>query len=300
MEKVKFIICLLLLLFSFPAHLYGTEEYAEQTGRSCGACHVNPLGGEELTPEGRIFRDDLSASGRYRPLTTTQRLFRVIVFYIHMMTAIIWFGTILYVHIFLKPAYAAKGLPKAELRLGWGSIGVMAVTGTILTIAKVQSFDILFHTRFGILLSIKIVLFLLMVSAAALATLIIGPRFKKKKQLLVHQHKGELTADELTQFDGKEGRSAYIVYKGTIYNVSDSKLWQDGSHLKRHHAGLDLSGFLKQAPHGEDKVISMPRVGKLLESNAKIRKPERFFYFLAYFNLVLVFLIILIISLWRW
>jgi hypothetical protein len=30
---------------------------------------------------------------------------------------IAWFGTILYVHILLKAAYAVKGLPKGELIL---------------------------------------------------------------------------------------------------------------------------------------------------------------------------------------
>ena len=40
---------------------------------------------------------------------------RLIIGYLHLLTAIAWFGTILYVHILLKPACAAKGLPKGEL-----------------------------------------------------------------------------------------------------------------------------------------------------------------------------------------
>jgi hypothetical protein len=40
-----------------------------------------------------------------------------------------WFGTILYVHLLLKPAYASHGLPRGELIVGWGSIALIAVTG---------------------------------------------------------------------------------------------------------------------------------------------------------------------------
>ena len=44
-----------------------------------------------------------------------------------------WFGTILYVHLLLKPAYAARGLPRGELMLGWTCIVMMAITGIVLT-----------------------------------------------------------------------------------------------------------------------------------------------------------------------
>jgi len=300
--KMRFITFMFLLLFAFPAYLFGTEEYAQQTGKSCEVCHIDPTGGSELTPEGESFADDLQAKGLYRPLTTAKRIFRLIIGYLHMMTAVIWFGTILYVHIFLKPAYASKGLPKGELILGWSSIVIMAVTGTLLTLARVSSWDALFHTRFGVLLSIKICLFLLMVVSAAIVTLIIGPRLRKRRRLEAQQIKHDLTVDELAQFDGKDGSPAYIAYKGNIYDVSDSRLWKDGTHLRRHIAGLDLTNALGQAPHGEDKVISLPLVGKLIEVKERVKRPlhEKVFYFIAYMNLVIVFLIIFIISLWRW
>ncbi len=300
--RFKGIILLIILLFALPAPLFGTEEYAERTGKDCQVCHVDPAGGVELTPEGEAFRKSLQTEGLYQPRSTLQRVFRLIIGYLHMMTAVIWFGTILYVHIFLKPAYAAKGLPKGELILGWSSMIVMGITGVILTIVRVPSWDALFHTRFGILLSIKIGLFLVMVTSAAVVTFIIGPRMRRALQRGFQQSKGDMTMEEIARFDGKEGRAAYIAYRGTIYDVSASKLWQGGSHVRRHQAGLDLTDVLKQAPHGEDTVTAMPVVGKLLEAKEKAGKPphESVFYVIAYMNLVLVFVIMFVIALWRW
>jgi len=300
MKNLLGIIVILLVLL--PAVLQATPQYAQQTGRACGVCHIDPAGGGPLTKEGGIFRNDLRIKGLYRPLPTTQHIVRLIIGYLHMMTAIIWFGAILYVHILLKPAYAARGLPKGELLLGWGSMIMMGVTGTLLTIARVSSFNMLFHTRFGILLTIKILLFLIMLASAAVVTFIIGPRLRKKKIEAIKAHKQDLTIEELAQFDGKEDRPAYLAYKGRIYDVSGSRLWKGGAHMRKHLAGFDLTDAIKQAPHGEDRIMGMPEIGNLIKSRETIKRPlhERVFYFFAYMNLVFVFLIIFVISLWRW
>jgi len=69
------------------------------------------------------------------------------------------------------------------------------------------------------------------------------------------------TLDELAAFDGKDGQPVYVAYKGKVYDVSDSKLWKSGRHMKRHDAGLDLTVDLAQAPHGEDRLERYPQVG---------------------------------------
>ncbi len=292
------IACLMLLL---PSGGSCTTEYAAQTGKRCAYCHIDPAGGGRLTAAGEAFKDNLRIRGQYRSLNTVQRVVRFIVGYLHMMTAIIWFGTILYVHIILKPAYAAGGLPKGELMLGWFSIFIMAVTGTLLTIARVPSWHMLFHTRFGILLTVKIILFLIMVSTAVFVTFVVGPRLRRRTKQSVADHRGDMPSDALSKYDGKEGHPGYIAYKGVIYDVSDSKLWREGNHLKKHYAGTDLSDVLRPAPHGEEKVNKMPVIGKLLMGTETKKPPHiRIFYFFAYMNLVLIFLIVFIISLWRW
>ncbi len=71
--------------------------------------------------------------------------------------------------------------------------------------------------------------------------------------------------EELKQYDGREGRKAYIAYDGSIYDVTDSFLWQGGKHQASHHAGENLTDMLKKAPHGVDFVKRFPVVGYLLK-----------------------------------
>ncbi|TAL25937.1 MAG: cytochrome B5 [Nitrospirae bacterium] len=296
----------LILLSLIPSPSFATTDYARQTGLECKECHIDSIGGGPLTKKGEEFREDLRIKGLYRPLSKTQKTVRFVVRYIHLLIGIAWFGTILYVHILLKPAYAAKGLPKGELFLGWISMAILAVTGTLLTISRIPSWKMFYTTRFGILLSIKIILFLVMASTAVIVTFYIGPKIRRKwgikREAEISEIKKDISGEELHSFDGKEGRPAYFAYKGIIYDVTGSKLWKNGSHLQKHLAGHDLTDALKMAPHGEEKILSMPQTGKLIESPEKPTIPfyEKLFYFLAYLNLALIFLIVFIIALWRW
>jgi predicted heme/steroid binding protein len=286
-----------------PLTVFATPDYARQTGFECKRCHVDAIGGGALTQAGQDFLESMKAKGLYRPLSLPQHIVRLIVGYFHMLAAIIWFGTIMYVHVLLKPAYASKGLPKGELRLGWISMVVLLVTGTLLTIARIPSLEALYTTRFGILLSIKIFLFLVMLTSALIVTLFIGPRLRGKRQSPVADLLAQtMTTEQLSHFDGKEGRPSYIAYKGIVYNVSQGRLWKNGSHVMKHAAGNDLTDILKTAPHGEEKILAMPQVGTLLAATETPRQPfhVRLFYFFAYMNLALVFVITFIIALWRW
>lgn len=287
---------------AFPLCAFGTEEYAEQTDRLCEECHVDPAGGPKLTAEGVKFREGIGSRPVFKSLASLRRIVRGIVLYLHLLTAIFWFGTILYVHFVLKPAYAAGGLPKMEVRIGLAGIVVMATTGTILTLMRISSWDMLLHTRFGVLLIIKVCLFCIMVALALIAVFVVGPKLRKRAQPMSGGGKQTLTVDELAQFDGREERASYIAYEGHIYDVSDSKLWKEGLHFGKHRAGLDLSENLEQAPHGREKLLSLPRMGELIDSTERAPTPipQRVFYMLAYLNLVLVFLITFIVSLWRW
>lgn len=299
MRQAIFVAGVLLALLS-PLRAFGTADYARQTGKECSYCHVDPSGGGMLTAAGEKFKDELRIKGLYRPLTRVQRIIRLIVGFLHTMTAIAWFGAILYVHILLKPAYAARGLPRGELLLGWFSIGIMTVTGGLLTIARVPSLAMMLHSRFGILLLVKILLFLVLVFTAAVVTFVIGPRLKKREGRDVPLGKRDLTKGELEQCDGKNGNPAYVAYAGSIYDVGGSKLWRGGAHARKHLAGTDLTDALKQAPHGEEKLESMSLVGKIVESRHTVPAHQRVFYFFAYMNLIIIFLIVFVISLWRW
>ena len=77
----------------------------------------------------------------------------------------------------------------------------------------------------------------------------------------------ELTRDDLSTYDGKDGRPAYIAHEGKVYDVSTSKLWKTGTHMKRHQSGKDLSEDIKGAPHDTSVLGRFPQIG--------IVKPEK-------------------------
>jgi len=281
-----------------------TEEYAKQTGKVCADCHLDPGGGGELTVTGKTFSATLHAKTEQPTGLNISKLFRLLIGYIHFVTAIFWFGTILYVHLVLKPAYAAGGLPRGELRVGIASMAIMGITGAILTCYRINSLDTLIHTRFGILLLAKISLYLVMVVSVIIVVTFIGPRLKakmSKPRQPSSPPSGKLSPDDLALCDGKEGQPAYFAFEGTIYDATASALWKNGVHMGRHNAGTDLTEALKLAPHGPDKIFAMKNIGPLVAVGPRKLAPhERVFYFMAYMNLTIVLLIILILALWRW
>lgn len=299
-----FIGLLLLVAFVFcqTQEACATEEYAAQTGQTCAVCHLDPSGGGELTAAGKAFFAERSTKTESPKTSLLSKGFRLLVGYIHFLTAVFWFGTILYVHLVLKPAYAASGLPRGELRVGIVSMVLMGVTGAILTFYRINSFDALIQTRFGILLLVKVSLYLVMVISAIFVITVIGPRLKAKRNDPVSgPTSGYLTLDELASCDGKDGRPAYFAYEGKVYDATESRFWKQGVHMGRHNAGTDLTDALKQAPHGQEKVSAMRAVGSLVVvGKQKKALHERVFFFMAYMNLTIVMVIILILALWRW
>jgi predicted heme/steroid binding protein len=73
------------------------------------------------------------------------------------------------------------------------------------------------------------------------------------------------TLDELKQYDGKDGRPAYIAYKDKVYDVTDDYLWSGGDHQGEHAAGRDLTEEMALAPHGDDVVERVKLVGVLVK-----------------------------------
>jgi len=77
------------------------------------------------------------------------------------------------------------------------------------------------------------------------------------------------TLDDLTQFDGKDGRAAYVAVDGVVYDLSGSRSWPDGTHgfcSLGAMAGKDLSEEIKRAPNNMRALLAMmPVVGRLTE-----------------------------------
>ena len=84
----------------------------------------------------------------------------------------------------------------------------------------------------------------------------------------------EFDIAELEKFDGNNGRPVYVAHKGKVYDVSNSKLWKNGLHMKRHHAGNDLTVDIQGAPHEPDVLERYPQVGTLKKEVMELEIPQ--------------------------
>ena len=84
----------------------------------------------------------------------------------------------------------------------------------------------------------------------------------------------EMTLEELAQFDGRDGRKAYIAVNGYIYDVTGSPRWPNGNH-NGNQAGQDLTDeILGISPHGTSVLNRMPRIGILVEAHESTPQVE--------------------------
>lgn len=74
----------------------------------------------------------------------------------------------------------------------------------------------------------------------------------------------EFSIAEMAAFDGKDGSLIYTAYKGVIYDVSASPLFEEGKHYG-HMTGLDLTEFMVDAPHADEVFVGFESVGLLEE-----------------------------------
>jgi len=66
-----------------------------------------------------------------------------------------------------------------------------------------------------------------------------------------------MDATKLQSFDGQNGHKAYVALNGYVYDVTGVKAWKDGKHKKGMHAGVDLTPYIDQSPHGAGIVVKL-------------------------------------------
>jgi predicted heme/steroid binding protein len=69
---------------------------------------------------------------------------------------------------------------------------------------------------------------------------------------------------QLALRNGQDRPAIWVAYRGTIYDVTASRLWRDGKHYE-HWAGQDLTAELADAPHTERVFARFPVVGTLTD-----------------------------------
>lgn len=287
----RFLLVMFLLMVFAPAAL-ATEEYAQATGRPCAECHADPAGGGALTPLGSDFalgghKWPIEATAKAKTQTFAMRSLRLLLGFLHLLAGVAWLGTIFYVHIVLKPSYAKGGLPKMEMRIAWASMAILAATGVPLTLMRFHHPSALLQSRSGMLLLVKIGIFLFLVFSAAFVVFMLNPRLKARK-----------SSWQLN--DGLEGRPAWVKVGDTLYDVTESKRWKEGNHFGRHQAGADMTEALKGAPHKIDKLSGFPAFSLADQSLDKENSAVRTLFVMAYVNLFAALGVVMVIALWRW
>lgn len=71
-----------------------------------------------------------------------------------------------------------------------------------------------------------------------------------------------LTLTELKKYNGQNGKPAYIAIDGIIYDVTEVSHWKDGIH-NGQNAGRDLTDALNGAPHGNEVLEGLEKVGNV-------------------------------------
>ncbi|QGG49037.1 cytochrome b5 domain-containing protein [Heliorestis convoluta] len=72
------------------------------------------------------------------------------------------------------------------------------------------------------------------------------------------------TAEALKQYDGREGRPAYIAIDGIVYDVTKEPTWEAATHFQLL-AGQNLTEPFQRCHRGRQDILErLPRVGLLV------------------------------------
>lgn len=106
------------------------------------------------------------------------------------------------------------------------------------------------------------------VSLGVIAIAIVSAQSSKSAPIVSMVAERDVTQAELAKNDGKDGAKCYVAVSGTVYEISDSAYWQNGSHTTSEgqaSCGRDLTEVIKQAPHGTSKLDQLTVIGPLVD-----------------------------------
>lgn len=289
-----------------PEAAFARPEFAQLTGNPCGACHVSPQGGGALKPEGEDFKRQLNDldiyADPYLRISTGRRLLHLALWLIHIPFGAAWVGLFLYT---FSPALRRKRLviPTGPYtrQIMYGMV-VILITGPLLVATRMKMVPGLFTTRFGLLLSVKIVAALAL-TAATVALLWytkvqLARRYRRLAKTLDTGTELDLTSDDLLLFSGSDKRKALVAVGGKIYDVTGRNLWRRGIHPGGHHAGQDLTRDFKGAPHGKEVFERIKPAGTLIDADGSRSKGP--ISWAVRLGFAASGIILLVVVLWRW
>lgn len=126
----------LLICACYSSTTWAKEAYARNTGQGCIFCHQESTGGQLKTVGFAYIRNGYRYPISVAVLTKAESLqspmhktLRFIIGYLHLLAAVIFFGAIFYIHIFIRPTRLTGGIPKAERILGLSCMIILTLTG---------------------------------------------------------------------------------------------------------------------------------------------------------------------------
>lgn len=73
----------------------------------------------------------------------------------------------------------------------------------------------------------------------------------------------EISNTELALRNGQEREKVWCAFGGYIYDLGNSRLWENGEHYE-HWAGQDLTEEFQDAPHDEKVFKRFNIIGRLV------------------------------------
>lgn len=83
--------------------------------------------------------------------------------------------------------------------------------------------------------------------------------FLKSASILITTY----TKSQLALRNGQDKDEIWVAYCGLIYDVTESRLWRNGTHYE-HWAGQDLTEELEDAPHSKSVFERFEVIGTLV------------------------------------
>ncbi len=99
-----------------------------------------------------------------------------------------------------------------------------------------------------------------MLFLAGIAVTFIGPKLKREIKGVVTPTDDVYDPATLSDFNGRDGRLAYIAFEGDVYDVTELGKWKGGKHF-RHLTGEDQTQAISTAPHGVEMLERAKVVG---------------------------------------
>ena len=111
----------------------------------------------------------------------------------------------------------------------------------------------------------KMRMVLMMISLTLAMTIVVACGSSQQTEDMGKDELPLMTMEEVANNNGLDGKNAYLVVDGIVYDVTDIAEWSGGEH-NGYKAGQDLTNEIKNdSPHGVSKLNRAKKIGRIEE-----------------------------------